>query len=83
MNRDQKLIAAQAFTAALVEGVRLLGPKGVNEDQLYESVSTLADRKAFDMIVAELIEQRTFRRVGPYGLVYCGARKLPDDVYDA
>lgn len=74
MTPEEKLIAAQAFTAALVEGVRLLGPRGVNEDQLYATVSKLADRKAFDMIVEELIAQKTFKRIGPYGLVYCGPR---------
>ncbi len=49
----------------------MLGRKGTNEWALYDSVSTLMDRKAFDLIVAELVEQRTFRREGNR-LIYSG-----------
>jgi hypothetical protein len=64
-------IQITAVIAALVEGVRMLGPKGTNEYALYSSIATLMDRKAFDMIVTELIEQKTFKRDGNR-LTYCG-----------
>ncbi len=70
MNRPEE-VAVTAVIAALVEGVRLLGRKGTNEWALYNSIATLMDRKAFDMIVAELIEQKTFKRDGNR-LTYCG-----------
>lgn len=79
---DEHRVAVTAFIAALVEGVRLLGPRGVNEDQLYASVAKMASRKAFDMVVAELIEQKTFKRIGPYGLVYCGPCMVQDEDQD-
>ena len=73
---EERTVAITAFTTALVEGVRLIGACGVNEDQLYASVAKMIDRHGFDLIVAELIEQKTFRRIGPYGLVYCGPRMI-------
>lgn len=76
---DERRVATTAFIAALVEGVRLLGSHGVNEDLLYASVAKVADRQAFDMIVAELIEQKTFKRIGRYGLVYCGPCMVQDE----
>ena len=73
---EEQKVAITAFATALVEGVRLIGPCGVNEDQLYASVAKMIDRRGFDLVVAELIEQKTFRRMGPYGLVYCGPRMV-------
>ncbi len=69
--RKRQEIVVTAFISALVEGVRALGPHGVNEDTLYASVSSMTNRKAFNMIVAELIAQKTFKR-RLFDLVYCG-----------
>lgn len=71
MNREEQRVAVTAFIAAVAEGLKFLGPRGANEDELYDSVGTMADRRAFDMIVAELIAQKTVKRVGDR-LVYCG-----------
>lgn len=68
---DEKRVIVTAFISAIVEGVRLLGQLGADEDALYESVAGVMDRKAFDMIVNELIEQKTLKRRRLY-LVYCG-----------
>ncbi len=75
MEREEQTAAVTAAIAALVEGVRLLGPRGADEDDLYASVASMMDRRAFDMIVAELIAQRTFKR-RLFDLVYCGPRVL-------
>lgn len=75
---EEKSLATTAFISALVEGVRLLGPRGVNEDQLYAAVSKMASRNVFDMVIAELIEQKTFKRIGPFGLIYCGPRPITE-----
>jgi hypothetical protein len=72
---EEKRVAVTAAIAALAEGVRLLGSKGTNEWALYQSVSAMMDRKAFDMIIAELIEQKTFKR-DANRLTYCGPKPL-------
>jgi len=71
-------VAVTAVISALVEGVRMLGRRGTNEYALYDSISQLMDRKAFDMIVAELIEQKTLRREGNR-LTYCGPCMIEED----
>ncbi len=70
VNRPEE-VTVTAVISAMVEGVRLLGRKGTNEWELYDSISRIMDRKAFDMIVAELVEQKTFKRDGNR-LTYCG-----------
>lgn len=69
--RELQRIQITAVISALVEGVRMLGRKGTNEYNLFDSVSRIMDRKAFDLIIAELIEQKTFRREDNK-LFYCG-----------
>ena len=76
--RKKNEIMVTAVISALVEGVRLLGRRGTNEWNLYDSVSRVMDRRAFDMIVAELIEQKTFRREGNR-LHYCGPCMVEED----
>lgn len=68
---EEKKVIVTAFIAALVEGVRAFGLIGVPESRLYHSVSERIDRKAFNQIIEELIEQKTFKRRGAK-LVYCG-----------
>lgn len=69
--REEQIAVTTAFISALVEGVRLLGVLGVDEDQLYTSVWRVIERPAFDMIIAELIAQKAFKREGTK-LIYCG-----------
>lgn len=69
--REEQRVAVTAFIAAVAEGLRFLGPNGANEDELYDAVGTMADRRAFNLIVDELIKQKTVKRVGNR-LVYCG-----------
>lgn len=68
---EEQKVVVTAFISALVEGVRRFGLLGVPESRLYASVSERIDRKAFNLIIEELIEQKTFKRRGAK-LVYCG-----------
>lgn len=68
---EERRIIVTAIISAIAEGVRHAGPRGMNQWALYDSVSQAMDRKAFDMIVAELIGQKTLRRDGNR-LAYCG-----------
>ena len=72
MEEEEKKVVVTAFIAALVEGVRLLAQHGADEESLYASVSAMMDRRSFDMIIGELIKQKTFKRRGLSNLVYCG-----------
>jgi hypothetical protein len=68
---EERKVIITAFISAIVESVRALGPVGVNENQLYAAIAQRMDRDAFDMIMCELIAQKTLKRQGPM-LVYCG-----------
>lgn len=68
---EERKVIVTAFIAAIVEGVRGFGLIGVHESRLYHSVAEQVDRKAFNVMIEELIEQKTFKRRGAK-LVYCG-----------
>lgn len=68
---EEHTVAVTAFIAAIAEGLRMLGAGGAPEDALYDTVATACARPAFDMVVDELIRQKTIKRVGGR-LIYCG-----------
>ena len=75
-SRDEQKVVVTAFISALVEGVRGFGPLGVDEDRLYASLAARVDRRGFDMIVTELLAQKTLKYKDPHTLVYCGPSPL-------
>jgi hypothetical protein len=72
---EAQRVALTAYLAALVEGVRLLGPDGVDVDALYEAVSPMASRDIFVQCTEELVRQKTLKFDGTR-VYYCGPNPL-------
>lgn len=67
---EEKKVVVTAVISAIVEGLRRF-PNGVPDYLLYSTIAKLMDRPAFDMIVEELVAQRTVRKTEGR-LWYCG-----------
>jgi hypothetical protein len=70
--QHDRTVIVTAFISAITESIREAGRIGLPQDGLYDVLSGAVDRGAFDMIVDELIAQKTIKRGANGMLVYCG-----------